>query len=216
MYGCTKDQIIGTCLWDLSPPFQDDGQDSREKAKEKIEACLSSGYQFFEWRLRGPDGSIFDVEISLISVDLWCKTFIQSIVRNITDRKKIERDLRESEKKYRTIFENTEIPLLFAEEDSTISPVNKEFEKATGYRKEEVEGKIKWTDFIANKDDLARMMEYSLIRRIDPGMPPRSYEFQVVVKNGQVKNIVATVALIPETKQTLVALTDITNNKKAE
>ncbi len=47
--------------------------------------------------------------------------------------------LRESEDKYRTIFETTGTATVIIEEDTTISLANKEFEKLSGYSKEEVE-----------------------------------------------------------------------------
>ena len=111
--------------------------------------------------------------------------------------------LRESEDKYRTIFETTGTATVIIEEDTTIALANKEFEKLSGYSKEEVEGKKSWTDFVAHKDDLDRMMAYHTARRIDPNRAPRNYEYKFIDKNGTVKKVFATFAVIPGTKKSV-------------
>ena len=65
--------------------------------------------------------------------------------------------LRQSEEKYRTLFETTGTATIIIEDDTTISLANKEFENLSGYTKEEIEGKKSWTDFVADKNTLLRM-----------------------------------------------------------
>ena len=124
--------------------------------------------------------------------------------------------LRESEDKYRTIFETTGTATVIIEEDTTISLANKEFEKLSGYSKKEVEGKKKWTDFVANKDDFDRMMAYHTARRIDPNRAPRNYEYKFIDKHGTVKEVFATIAVIPGTKKSVGSFLDITRAKEME
>jgi len=124
--------------------------------------------------------------------------------------------LRESEDKYRTIFETTGTATVIIEEDTTISLANKEFEKLSGYSKEEVEGKKSWTDFVAHKDDLDRMMVYHTDRRIDPNRAPRNYEYKFIDKHGTVKEVFATLAVIPGTKKSVGSFLDITRAKELE
>jgi len=124
--------------------------------------------------------------------------------------------LLESENKYRTIFETTGTATVIIEEDTTISLANKEFEKLSGYTKEEVEGKKSWADFVAQKDDLDRMMAYHTARRIDPNRAPRNYEYKFIDKNGTVKEVFATLAVIPGTKKSVGSFLDITRAKEME
>jgi len=72
--------------------------------------------------------------------------------------------LRESEEKYRTVFENTGTAMIIIEEDKTIFMTNTQLEKISGYSKEEMENKMKWTDFIF-PEDLKRMEKYHSERR---------------------------------------------------
>jgi len=130
--------------------------------------------------------------------------------------KQTEDAVQESEKKYRTIFETTGTATIIIEEDTTISLANKEFLKLSGYTQEEIEGKKSWTDFVAHKEDLDRMKAYHNARRVDPGAAPRNYEYQFVGKNGMIKDIFTTFAMIPGTKRSVGSFLDITDRKRAE
>lgn len=132
------------------------------------------------------------------------------------ERKRAEEALRESEDEYRTIFEATGTATVIIEEDTTISLANREFEKLSGFSKREVEGKKRWTEFVARKDDLERMLEYHTARRIDPGAAPRNYEFKFIDKRGVTKEIFATFAVFPGTKKSVGSFLDITERKQNE
>jgi len=137
------------------------------------------------------------------------------ILRDIAERKRAEKALRESEDKYRTIFETTVTATVIIEEDATISLANTEFERLSGYSKEELEGKKRWTEFVV-KDDLERMKEYHRMRRIDLDAAPRKYEFHFIDRQGNVRDIFLAVDLIPGTKKSVASLLDITERKRAE
>ncbi len=139
------------------------------------------------------------------------------MVDDITDRVLSERALKESEARYRTIFETTTAATMIVEEDMTVSMVNTEFERQSGYPKGEVERKMKWTDFIADSEGmLARMIEYHRIRRVDEASAPRNYEFRFRDKAGRVRDAFMTIAMIPGTTMSVASLLDITERKKAE
>ncbi|MDI6643836.1 MAG: histidine kinase dimerization/phosphoacceptor domain -containing protein [Methanobacteriaceae archaeon] len=135
--------------------------------------------------------------------------------KEIIERKKIEKALKESESNYRAIFENTGTATLIIEDDTIISMVNTEFEVLSGFKKEEIQGKMSWTEFVAD-DDLERMKYYHEMRRKDPSSVPRNYEFKLIDSENNIKNIYLTVSIIPGTNKSLVSLVDITDRKKFE
>jgi len=132
------------------------------------------------------------------------------------ERRRAEDALRQSEEKYRTIFDNSGTALIFIEDDMTISMANKEFETLTGFKKEEVEGRMKWTMLVADPDDLQRMINYHRLRRTKPGVAPQTYECRLHGPLGTVFDAVVTATLLPGTRQSLAAIINISERKQAE
>ena len=69
---------------------------------------------------------------------------IQGIVvnfRDITERRRVEDALKESEEKFRTIFENANDEILYLDNDGTVIDVNRKIEETFGYKPEDVIGK---------------------------------------------------------------------------
>jgi len=94
LFGCTKRQMIGQKPFAFSPQTQPDGSESSGKVAEKIKAAMNGTFQFFEWRHCRSDGTPFDVEVSLNSIELEGELLLQGIVRDITVRKQYEEELR--------------------------------------------------------------------------------------------------------------------------
>ena len=140
---------------------------------------------------------------------------IVAVYDDITDRRLAEKELKESEEKYRTVFENTGTAMIIVEEDMTISVTNRQFEQLSGYSKEEIENKMKWTELVI-PEDLERMKEYHLLRRKEKESAPTSYEFSLRDKLGGIKNMWLKVGMIPGTKKSVASLTDITDRKTYE
>jgi len=138
------------------------------------------------------------------------------IVKFSGERRPTEHISPVSEDVYRIIFENTGTATVILEEDNTIQLVNGEFEKLTGYKREELEGRKKWMEFVCHKEDLERMKEYHRLRRIDPQSAPRTYEFQLVDRKNQVKDVILTVTPMPLIRQTLAALLDVSYLRRME
>ena len=77
---------------------------------------------------------------------------LKILKKEAEDHRQIQKELRHNEEKYRSAFEQSGAPAMIIEDDMTISMANREFERLTGYTKDEIEGKMKWTVFVAEED----------------------------------------------------------------
>jgi PAS domain S-box-containing protein len=137
------------------------------------------------------------------------------MVDDVTEHFQAQQAITDSEARYRAIFETTGTATMIVEEDMTISMVNAEFEKESGFSKAEIEGKRRWTEFV-HSDDLEQMKAFHFQRRIDPESVPRSYEIRFRDRDSRIRNVNMTVSLIPGTKKSVASLMDITVRKQAE
>jgi len=136
-------------------------------------------------------------------------------ITDITELKRAQEDLRESENRYRTIFENTGAATVLLEENTIISIANVEFERMSGYPRVELEGKKSWTEFVV-KEDLERMLAQHRLRRERQEAALRHYQFRFVTKSGDIRHIFLTIDVIPGTKQSVASLMDITGQVHAQ
>jgi PAS domain S-box-containing protein len=136
-------------------------------------------------------------------------------LEDITDREKAEQVLKESENRYRAIFENTGTATVIIEEDAIISLANAEFEKLTGYTRDEIENKKSWTEFVV-EEDLEWMLGQHRLRRADANAALRQYEFRLVDRHCQIKDCLVTIDMIADTRRSIASLLDITERKQAE
>ncbi|MBI5607023.1 MAG: PAS domain S-box protein [Deltaproteobacteria bacterium] len=192
--------------------FPEDEEQVKINARAMLSGKRSSPYEF---RIITKQKKIRWVMETVTSTLFKGKSAILGNSMDITERKTFEERLQESESLYRVIFETTGTATFIVEDDMTISLINSEFEKLTGYRKGDWEGKKKWTEFVV-KEQLPRMKKFHRLRRIDPNAAPRNYEYSLIDSQGRIKIVFNTIAMIPGTKKSVSSLTDITAWKEAE
>ncbi len=112
---------------------------------------------------------------------------------------------------YQTIFETTGTAMVICGEDSVIRLANSEFEKLTGYSKEELEGRKRWTEFIAN-EPIENVPE-SLTEEENA---PRRFELRLRNRSGEFRDVFMTVAAIPGKRERVSSFMDITELKQSE
>lgn len=147
--------------------------------------------------------------------------------KEIKIRKEISKSLKRSENAYKTIFYNTGTATIIIDESEEIILANSEFEKLSGYSKDELDAE-KWTNFIVDNENKIDEYYHQLISTYPNSPPPTSefnlksynspvsFECQFVDKQGQIKNILLIIVRIPGTKKILASLLDVTQQRKAE
>ena len=169
----------------------------------------------YEIALRAKNGTWRAFEISPSIIEYEKRPATQNIIRDITQRRNQQKALRASETKYRTTVEHTGTAIMLLEDNQVISLVNRQFERLSGFSREEIEGKTPFTE-IVHPDDVERMVGHHRARREGKKGVPSEYEFRIIDKAGRVRDAFLTIGLIPGTKQSIVSVMDITDRKNME
>ncbi len=98
MFGCTREQIIGKSPYRFSPELQPDGTTSRVSGEKSAIEALKDIPQLFEWLHCRWDRTPFNAEVALNRVSIAGEDYLQSIVRDISDRRRAEEERLEFEK----------------------------------------------------------------------------------------------------------------------
>ncbi len=108
-----EDSIVGKSIYEFIH------MDSTQTARERIIQLKSNKEpnDYIEYKLVGLDGSIIEVEISSVEVrNLKGESFIQSVIRDITERRKEEQSLRESAHTYEKLIEFLPEPIVVSDQ----------------------------------------------------------------------------------------------------
>ncbi|MEI6314333.1 MAG: PAS domain S-box protein [Syntrophus sp. (in: bacteria)] len=139
--------------------------------------------QDFETRFRRRDGTILDVRITATTRRnrKGCVEGYEGFVLDVTDRKRAERALHESEEKYRTMVENS-LSAIFIHQKGIFRFVNQRLAEMMGYdNAEEILNRHFW-EFV-HPDDRPLVKERGLSREKSQVFP-RQYTFRVIKKDG--------------------------------
>ncbi len=99
-YGYPREKLIGMNVSEIRTPFE------VPMLADHVRNLRETGSSYIETVHVRSDGSTFPIEISAYTVEVEGKRFFQSIGRDITDRKRTEEEMRESNKKLSTIINN--------------------------------------------------------------------------------------------------------------
>ncbi len=134
--------------------------------------------------------------------------------RELSEYRRMKEVWQTAENSYRSLFENTGTAMVTFGDDALILKCNDEFVKLSCYSKEETEGKLTWRG-IVHPQDMDRLNDFH--RRRTEGKPaPSHYELRLITKDGEIKHIRNTVVLIPNTRQRILSLIDITELKQIQ
>ncbi|MCU0850242.1 MAG: PAS domain-containing protein [Candidatus Thermoplasmatota archaeon] len=213
LLGMNKEDLLLKPVRDLYP--------EAEWKKIRSQHIRQKGMQHhLETKILKKNNEQLDVDISLSVLKNHEDRVVGSIgvMKDISARKRIEKILEESEKKFKLLYEKAPVPYHTLSPEGSITDVNEKWCQAFGYTKDEVCGKSIF-DFISEKEKTSAQKSFA--QKISEG---KSYtggrEREYLTKNGEKKLFVAhDFFLFDETGKVLSVYTtmeDITENKQIE
>jgi PAS domain S-box-containing protein len=156
--GLKREYVLGKPFWDIQ--FQNTIKENRTQLRyNRFKTMLQDFYEnktaswlntFMEQEIQRPDGAIRVIQSLIFPITTKKGLMLGAITRDITDKKDHEEALKESEEKYRSLFDkmldgfayhkivvdeqNKPVDYIFLE-------VNSEFEDLTGLRRENIIGR---------------------------------------------------------------------------
>lgn len=206
MYGYEDEEILKINHIDTYLP------EERKKGEQRLVELNAGKELFFVRKAVRKDGSIFMMDTSARKLS---NGLIQSFVRDITDKEKAERALKESEEKFSQAFKySPEIVALSSLKGGIFLEVNEAFEKTLGYKREDTIGKsvfeLKiWNDISDRNRILKELNENKKITN-------REYLFRR--KDGELITCLTSVTttMIGGERYLITAAINIEDRKKAE
>lgn len=210
LFKMTKDELLQIGPVEVSPRYQPDGQLSADLAIEKINLAIMGDKPSFEWTHRDKEGNPIPCEVRLVRLPSETKILLRGSIIDITDRKKAEQALKESEEKYRTLVEQASDPIVIYSLDGKILDYNHAFMSATGYQKENLE-KMSLSDLLFEEDLKSRPIVFGGIKK---GLAVHDVR-RIKRKDGTAMSVELNSKMMPD-GNIMVIGRDITERKKAE
>ncbi len=170
----------------------------------------------YEYTLVTKEGKRIEALIASRLIRYGAESAILGIVTDITERKRSEEALRESEELFRSVVENSHDGILIIDNNYRIVYANDETVRIGGRAKEKIIGH----DFrkFLDKESRSSVKDMYLCRQRGEKVPP-SYELKIVRENGEIRHvkIKSTTMLDSQGKvRTLAQIIDITERKRME
>jgi PAS domain S-box-containing protein len=169
-----RDEVIGKTVHDLN--IYVEHPDRKKLIEELREQGALRGY---ESRARTKSGRILDLLVSVEPIKLKGEQCILSTAHDITERKSIEEALRESEERYRELFENAKDALYVHDLGGRYTSFNRAAEQLSGFSREEILGKH-FSNFVAPAS--LRYVRENLCKKLDDE-GETTYEIDLITKD---------------------------------
>ncbi len=136
MYGYPKNHFTGKTPEFLSAP----GKNDLEALQGYIAKAFAGEPQRFEfWGLKA-NGEVFPKEVNLYKTYYFGQEAIIAVSHDISEREQAQRKVKESEARYRSLFDASPVGIILEDEKGTIIDVNQTICKQYGYSRDELIG----------------------------------------------------------------------------
>jgi PAS domain S-box-containing protein len=210
IFGYDPVELIGKPLTVLMPEFM------RKLHEAGFRRYLATGERHLNWQgaevtaLRKNEQE-FPVEVSFGEMTRNGHKVFTGFIRDISEKKRAENELRRQKELFQKIFENIPVIIAFRGQDRRIETVNPEFERAMGWTLKEIRGQNLDIYALFFPDPDSRQMALDLMAE----STGEWNDLKVSVKDGRVIDVATTFLRLSD-GSTLGIGQDITERKRAE
>lgn len=204
-YGYSREEFLQMTIKDIRPP--EDIPILLKIVATKSEPYINVGV----FRHRKKDGTLIDVEITRHEILFDGREALMVLAHDVTEQKRTEIALKQSEEKFRALFQNAQIGMYRSKLDgSAILEVNQKLCEIFGYSEEELLGNpatIRWANAAARERMVVELRNSGTFT---------DYEVEILTKSGAVRTCLASAQLNRELDYLEGSILDITERKQAE
>ena len=207
-YGFSRNELMNMKVQDLDPDYEQ--RENSGKFFEQLE--YNESHRFEAGQMR-KSGERFPAEVTITKIKLKEETLIMGLCRDISERKKAEQALKNSEETYRNLFHNAQVGLFRTRiEDGKILESNEQFAKMFGYNNRlEIINRKSVSEHYADTGMRNKMLEI-----IKANGEIQSFEAPFKRKDGSAFWVLYSARIYPEKGWIEGVAEDITALKKAE
>lgn len=212
MVGCSRTELIGQDFFTSGLLSSQDASVARTFLARN---AAGESTEQTELVLTRKNGEQISVEIRTHPIKVDGQSLVMGIARQIGDRKAVDATLRESETRYRELFDNTTEMIQCANPDGTFASVNRAWRETLGYSSDDVDG-LNIFD-IVHPDCLKQFQE--TLKRVISGEKLGMMEATLRAKDGRSVFVEGNVSCSADGKlpnSTRAFLRDVTARKSAE
>ena len=194
MFECTREELINKGPEDFSPPIQPDGRATHERILEVAGAAMDGKPQSFEWTHCRLDGTTFPVEVTLNRVEIENETYIQAFVRDITERRRADEALRQSEERLRLAVEGGELGFWDFYVESGEGFFDEMWHSMLGYDVGDIEQNVEQWEKLLHPDDKPQILKTlnehfenpNVVYEVEMRLKTKSGEYRWILAKGEV------------------------------
>jgi len=180
LFGQSADEVIGRRLHETLIPERFRNLSSKSFAAHSaagMQGMLGTVREFQALRKNGVE---FPVEVSISAIESGERTYYITFCRDITERKRAEEELRESQQRYRNLVENLNDVVFTLDPLGRFAYLSPSIELITGYKAEEIIGQP--FTHLVHPDDVPGLLA-GFERALEGQQEP--FEFRVIDKDGE-------------------------------
>jgi PAS domain S-box-containing protein len=175
-YGYSREEFLGMTVLDIRPT--EDVPVLLSYLAENSQRSDQAG----AWKHRKKDGSLIDVEVNWQRLDFAGRPAYMVMANDITEQKQVELAMRESEERYRELFQNANDIIYTIDLAGNFTSLNQTGERLTGYTQAEALRMNIAEVVVPEQLDFVRQ---NLARKIESNDTSSVYETEIITKSGQ-------------------------------